>query len=358
MLGLGLGLLSACASGWPGPKPPVEPVPPGPTDVAFITGHPVHPQWSYKASAFLAGAPEPVGRFLAVADRKGRVRFLDPNSGKSKAELKGKGAICRPLCWDSERLYVVSQHVGKTLQCFDFESGKPAWHRKYRHPPERPIRSGAELWLPVGDTVYALDPRTGNPMRVVLAGQDDWLSPVPWGTGWAVLGRYGTVAALEASGRTLWTVALDASCAERPAALGDSLCVVTTSGTVFCLDALGAIAWQTTLDSTALFEPTVEPNGICVGASSGNVWMLNRQDGAVHWQRTLEAPLSGRPLPHDGWVACTRRDGRMDLLNRTDGATLDSVAYESILPFAPVWAFGRLFVVDSERKLHALGTAP
>jgi len=355
---MAVAFLSACASGWQGPRPPVAPAPSGPTDVAFISGLPVHSQWSYRGSAFLADAPTPIGRFLAVADRKGRVRFLDPNTGKSKAELKGKGGICRPLVWDSERLYVVSQHAGKTLQCFDLERGKPAWHRKYRQPPEAPIRSGAELWLPVGDTVYALDPRTGTPGRVVLAGPDIWLSPVQWGTGWAALGRYGTVAALEASGRTLWTVELDVSCSERPAAAGDSLCVVTTSGTVFCLAADGEVAWQRTLDSTALFEPTVGPTEICVGASSGNVWMLNRQDGSVQWQRTLGAPLSGRPLLHEDWVAAALRDGRMELLDRTNGVTLDTVAYESILPFAPVWAFGRLFVVDSERKLHALGTAP
>jgi len=193
---------------------------------------------------------------------------------------------------------------------------------------------------------------------VVLAGPDIWLSPVQWGTGWAALGRYGTVAALEASGRTLWTVELDVSCSERPAAAGDSLCVVTTSGTLYCLAADGEVAWQRTLDSTALFEPTVGPTEICVGASSGNVWMLNRQDGSVRWQRTLGAPLSGRPLLHEDWVAAALRDGRLELLDRTDGVTLDAVAYESILPFAPVWAFGRLFVVDSDRKLHALGTAP
>jgi outer membrane protein assembly factor BamB len=86
--------------------------------------------------------------------------------------------------------------------------------------------------------------------------------------------------------------------------------------------------------------------------------MLNRLDGSVRWQRALDAPLAGAPLVHDGWVAAALRDGHLELLEAGTGSTLHSIDYESILSFAPTWAFGRLYVVDSERKLHALGTGP
>lgn len=355
-LGVYLGL--GCAAGWQGPRPPVAPVPAGPTDVAAKTGLPAIEQWSHKGGAYIAGPPVAIGRFVATSDRKGRVRFLDPNSGKTKAELKGKGAICRALTWDESQLYVVSQHVGRSLQCFDLERGKLKWHLKYRHPPEAPIRSGAELWLPVRDTIYALDPATGVPGRVVLAGGDLWQSPVSWRSGWVVLGRNGTLVALERGGEPIWTVDLGFATAERPAVAGDSLWVATTGGSLLCVASDGAVVREEQLDSTALFEVAVGPNEICVGASSGNVWMLNRQDGSLLWQRDLISPLSGAPIMHDGWVAVTRRDGRLELLDRDQGVTLETVDYESILPFAPVWAFGRLFVVDSDRKLHALGEGP
>lgn len=347
-------LALGCAGGWKGPRPPVEKIPAGPEDVAASTGPPAVEQWSHKANAFLAGPPSAIGRFVVTADRKGRLQFLDPNSGKNKAELKGKGAICRPLSWDAEQLYVVSMHAGKSLQCFSFKQGKLVWHRKYRQPPEAPIRSGAELWLPYRDTIYALDPHTGLTQRVVLAGGDLWLSPVAWDSNFVVLGRHGTLKALNRTGALLWTADVGYTCAEPPALVGDTLWVVTTSGSVVQVASDGAVIQEKKLDSTALFTPVVGTQKVCVGASSGNVWMLNRYDGSTIWQRALTVPLSGAPVLHDEWLAATCVDGHLELLSADQGASLETVKYESILPFSPVWAFGRLYVVDSERKLHAL----
>lgn len=332
--------------------------PGGPEDVARVAGLPVAAHWSFKAPGYLAGPPVAIGRFVAVPDRKGKVHFLDPNSGKSRAELRAKGPGTGELVWDETQLYVVSRHRGRTLQCFEFERGRLVWHRRYRQAPERPIRSGAELWLPVHDTMFALDPATGETKRAILQGGDAWLCPARWRSGWLVLGRFGTVVGLDSVGERLWTSNLEASCAERPAVAGDTAWVVTTEGSVSCLEAGGRVVWEKTLDSTALFEARVLAERLCVGAASGRVWMLDAATGEVVWMRELDAPLSGAPVLHPQWVAVTRRDGRLDILARESGETLDTVSFESILPFEPTWAFGRLYVVDSERKLHALGDRP
>ena len=351
-------MAAGCSQGWQGPHPPVETLPSGQHGVAAFVGPPAQVQWTFKGKAYFAAPPVAVGPFLAVGDRKGQVQFLDPNSGRRRAVIKGKGAIRQPLVWDSERLYLVTDHSGRSLQCFKLEGGKPAWHRRFSQLPGTPIRSGAELWLPVRDTLYALDPGSGEVLRAVVAGGDLWGTPVPTSAGWALLGRSGVLVALADDGRQLWRAELYAHCFEPPAVTGDTIWVSTSVGTLICVTGEGEVLFERNLDSTALFGATVGASGLYVGAASGNVWSLNAADGTVRWQRLLGAPLSGAPLVREDWVAVTLRDGHLELLDAGNGATLATVDYASILPFAPAWNFGRLYVIDSERRLHALGTGP
>jgi outer membrane protein assembly factor BamB len=355
---LALVLLTGCASGWKGPKAPVQALPTGGAQVAAVTGPPALEQWTFKSGAFLATSPEAVGHFLAVGDRKGHVQFLDPNSGKKKALIKGKGAIRCRLAWDEERVYLVSEHPGQPVQAYQLEGGKRVWHRKFSGPPEAPIRVGDELWLPVRDTLYALNPETGVTVRTLVAGGDLWETPVATRTGWIVWGRHGALVALGADGARLWSVELNELCDQPPLVSGDTLWLSTTSGTLLCLAGEGEVMFTRTLDSTALFTVALGSQFVFVGAASGELWALSPADGAVQWQRSLGAPLSGAPLVHDNWIAATLKDGRLELLDTDSGASLESITYSSILPFAPTWAFGRLYVVDSDRRVHALGTRP
>lgn len=336
----------------------METLPTGNEEVAAIAGPPVCEQWSYKSSAFLATPPVAMGHFLAVGDRKGYVQFLDPNTGKKRASIKGKGAITGELVWDIQRLYLVTEHLKASLQAFELEGGKRIWYRKFSYPPEAPIKSGDELWLPVGDTLYALDPETGDPVRIIEAGGDFWGTPVPTRSGWVLWGRKGLILALGPDGTRMWSTELKKFCSQPPVASGDTLWISTALGTLVCLAGDGELIFERDLDSTALYAPTLGPDQVVVGAASGTVWALSRTDGSVRWQTSLGAPLSGSPLVHEHWIAASTLDGRLELLAADSGTSLGSKSYPSILASAPVWAFGRLYVTDSDRHVHALGESP
>lgn len=350
--------MAGCGAGWKGPKPPVEPLPSGMPGVAAEVGPPRHEQWTYQSSTYLARPPAALGHFLALGDRKGKVHFLDPNTGKSRATIKAKGAIRHDLVFDASRLFVVTEHAGRPLQAFRLDGGKQIWYRKFSYPPERPIMAGEELWLPVGDTIYALDPETGDPLRTVWAGDDLWYTPVRLGDGWLLWGRHGVLVALGSLGTRQWSVDLNAACSEPPVISGDTLWVSSSSGVLFCIAEQGAVILEHALDSTALFSAQVRPGRLYVAAVSGRVWAMDPLDGSILWERSLAAPLSGPPVLHEDWMAVARLDGRLDVLELATGTPVESLNYSSIIPFAPVWAFGRLFVVDSNRRVHALGAQP
>jgi len=326
--------------------------------VASQVGPPQHEQWTYQGSAFLARPPAALGHFLALSDRKGKVHFLDPNTGKSMASIKAKGAIRHDLVCDTARLFVVTEHTGRPLQAFRLDGGKQIWYRKFSYPPERPIMAGDELWLPVGDTIYALNPETGDPLRTVWAGDDLWYTPVRLGDGWLLWGRHGVLVALGPDGTRQWSAELNATCFEPPVVSGDTLWVSSSTGVLFCVVDRGEVILEQTLDSTALFGVRLSPGRVYAAAVSGHLWAIDPLDGSILWETSLEAPLSGPPVVHEDWLAVARLDGRLDLLDAATGAPVESLNYSSIIPFAPVWAFGRLYVVDSNRRVHALGAQP
>ena len=126
----------------------------------------------------------------------------------------------------------------------------------------------------------------------------------------------------------------------------------------FIIDDRGEVILEQTLDSTALFGVRLSPGRVYAAAVSGHLWAIDPLDGSILWETSLEAPLSGPPVVHEDWLAVARLDGRLDLLDAATGAPVESLNYSSIIPFAPVWAFGRLYVVDSNRRVHALGAQP
>ena len=253
---------------------------------------------------------------------------------------------------------MVTSHRTRQLQAFQLDGGKRIWYRRFSHTPEPPIEVGEELWLPVGDTVYTLEPTSGEISGAVLRGGAFWLTPVSSANGIAVLGRNGTLHFLNPSGERLWRYEVDASCEHAPLVATLNMWIATAEGSVLCLSQSGDSVWNVQLDSVGLFRPVHGNEHLLVGGHSGQVWAMDKQSGEILWQTQLSAPLAGSPVAHSTWIAATTLDGRLWLLDPDNGGEMDFVEFDAILSQPPVWAFGRLFIVDSERKLYAYGTSP
>jgi outer membrane protein assembly factor BamB len=323
-----------------------------------LRGLPVHRLWEFHHKSYLGAPPVPIGRFLALVDRKGRVLFLDPNSGSLEAEAKTKSTLDSPPVWDASRFYVVSVHPRKRLQAHEFAGGKRLWRKSFRQAPQPPIRVGEAIWLPVRDTIYRIDPENGAITGTVVAGDQIWLTPIPFGAQFALLGRSGVLRMIDSTGTVRSETDLGGHCEYPPAARSDALFVVTAEGALIKLGADGQVHWRTDLDLEGLLPPAPQAEITYVAGAGGGLWAVDDTSGEQVWHRDLKAPAAGAPLPGDRWLASTTIDGTLWLLDRQSGATLDSVHFGAIVQEGPVWAFGRLYVVASDKTLYAFGTSP
>jgi len=350
------GVFSGCAGTASGPEPHylTGDSPETPTDSTWL---PHIPLWTYKGKTYFGGPPIAIESHLVLPNRKGRLVYLDPNSGKEVREAKAKYSLeHRPLRYD-DRLFVTTSAPKHTLQALRAHDGKRLWRRDFRRAVQQPIIVGEELWLPVGDTVYAVSPDDGTVLRSVCSGGDIWLSPVAAADQVALVGRSGVIRCFSTSDSLLWNGVLSGSFAEPPVWLGPSLVVATAEGMVAKFGPAGKTVWSDTLDREYLYL-SVDAGHLYVVGRSGRLWALSGDSGRVLWERDLGVPGAGPALIRDAWLAVTTVDGRLWFLDRTSGEVRDSVTFEALIHHAPVWAFGRLYVVTADKRVYAFGMGP
>jgi outer membrane protein assembly factor BamB len=323
LLSAGSFLWNGCAARWNGPVPPVHSLPVSePFRAGIPVPQPIERLWTYKNKTYLGAAPAAVGSFLSIVDHKGRILFLDPNSGEVKASAKVKYALQDPPVWDQERFYVVESAPRRRLNAFRFGDGKKIWQRNFTHPPRPPIISGDELWLAAGDTVFALSPATGEALRVVAFGEGMWQRPVPCDSAILLSTAAGLLRLVGHDGETLWERSLELPLSAPPVVAEDGYYVAGLTGVLVKLSQAGEELWRDSLD-TAPGAPGAR--GLCV---------------------------------RDAWLAANSVDGTLWLLDLSSGDVRDTVQFGELISDPPVWAFGRLFVVTENKKLHALGAGP
>jgi serine/threonine-protein kinase len=313
--------------------------------------------WVYKHKTYIGAPPVAIGPMLVLSDRKGKIAFVDPNSGELRDVASAKYSLEHAPVWDSDRFFVTTSYPRKRVYALQFKNGDRAWRRDFRQTPEPPIIVKGELWVAAGDTLYALDPAHGEILRKFCVGDRRWLKPVMSGSSVILLSENGTLRSVDLSGRTEWEIELGMICGAPPLWTNAMAVVSTTSGVVAAVNA-GAVAWTDTLDAEALYTPASVGDVVFVAGLSGNVWAVDLSTGEVRWKQNLGAPAAAEPLVRDGWVAVNSVDGKLWFLDQTTGAIQDSVVFSALIHEPAVWAFGRLYIVTDDKKLHAFGAGP
>jgi len=352
-------LTLGCAAGWKGPTPPVRPSPGaeslGPDRSSLL---PTERLWTYKHGTFLGAAPVAAGSYLVMVDHKGKVIFLDPNSGQLRARAKAKYPIHDAPVLDEERFYVVQAAPRRRLEAFGFADGKSLWRQDFTHPPKPPIKSGEELLVAVGDTVYALEAETGEILRVVAAGGGRWTEPVSCDSGFLLATKGGLLRSIAADGRIRWEKELEFPLAGPPVTAADGFLLAGSAGELVKLGPAGEEAWRDSLGSAPIYTPALLDGKVFVISASGAVTALESATGRRLWVQGLGAPGARGLYVQDTWLAVNSVDGILWLLDADSGEVRDTLQFGELVHEPPVWAFGRLYVVTENKKLHALGTGP
>ncbi len=139
----------------------------------------------------------------------------------------------------------------------------------------------------------------------------------------------GQVSALDAAtGRTLWSVKLDAPLSGGPG-VGEGLVVIgTTDAEVIALaQSDGGLKWRAPVSSEVLSTPAVAEGRVVVRTIDGKVDGLDATDGKRVWRYERQIPVltlrgTGSPVLSGSHVLCGMAGGKLVSLNVSDGAVL------------------------------------
>jgi outer membrane protein assembly factor BamB len=239
-----------------------------------------------------------------------------------------------------------------------FSSQPLEWDLQFRKESKvQPIRFSV-LWT--FDGFHA--PLAGDPLpagdRLIAAGQD------------------GSVAAIGADGKAVWTARLPSEIVVGPALAASTVLVARRGGRLTGLDARdGTTRWETDLGADAVFPPRHEgdrvlvpggnqtlmaidpgsgaitarlalpgrpstppepaPGGIVIGTDHGMLLAADLPGLAVRWRRYLGSPVTAPPLVHGKRVYATTEDRRLICLRLGNGRPLWSVATGAMVTARP-----------------------
>jgi outer membrane protein assembly factor BamB len=261
--------------------------------------------WSSRLSGLVAGGVLVSGDTVFVASSRpgGRVYALDRLSGRTHWRSK-TGPVGAPLALVHGTLVVPCQQ-GQLLG-LDPANGRIRWRQRMGMARIAPLGDGdSAVVVAAVDSIYRVTVRDGHVshrVRTPGAIVSPWL---PW-RGLLVAGTTDSqVVALSPSDLAVrWRAKVDAPVLGSPAALGDTLYVVSRRGTLFRLGSGGAPAETVVELEWPVTAPLSVVDGlILLGGADGTVRAL-RPDGSEAWRLQLWRPVELGPVAlEDGLLA-------------------------------------------------------
>lgn len=291
---------------------------------------PLEQAWEYNAlAAFGPGSPLVLGDVVIVANLQGEVHAINFEDGKRVGQDKFREAIRGTPALPSKRIIVANAWGNRTVQAYDLERARRAWHRDLNR-----VEAGL---LAHGDAVLMADMLGVVRLMDEATGVDRWVfedpneaairaDPLLVGDAFVVFSEDGSARAFDAeTGELRWQAGLGAPVYTTPAAAGNMVYVPTTQGTLLAVDARsGAEVWRfDTNDTTVrIASPAVSGDVIYFGASDALVRAISTDYGAPVWRAGVEAAVSAQPLVAGGYVYVGTMQNRLIALDFETGGEI------------------------------------
>jgi outer membrane protein assembly factor BamB len=235
---------------------------------------------------------------LVVAAYNGSVVKLDPASGALKWKHDGDGAkIIAPLLEGPDGNYYASSESGDLL-IIDSAAGtlKSKIHLGKATAWGEMAADAQRIYVAtIEHKVYAVDFQSGKTAWTVTLDASI-AGGVTLADGKLLVGTFaGQVIALDAqTGKTIWKVKTDDWVWQAPVAAGDSVFATDLGGTLRALGAAdGAPQWSKTLDKPIQAAPAVDNGLVFIGTTAGTVRAYSAADGTQKWEQTLAGGVFG-----------------------------------------------------------------
>ena len=235
---------------------------------------------------------------LAVAAYNGSVVKLDPASGALKWKHDGDGSkIIAPLIEGPDGSYYASSESGDLL-ILDSTTGtlKSKIHLGKATSWGAMAADAQRIYVAtIEHKVYAVD---------FQSGKTDWTvtldASIAGGAtladGKLLVGTFaGEVIALDAqTGTTVWKVKTDGWVWQAPVAAGNSVFATDLGGTLHAMaPADGTPQWSKKLEASIQAAPAVDGELVFIGTTKGTVRAYSAADGTQKWEQTLEGGVFG-----------------------------------------------------------------
>lgn len=235
-----------------------------------------------------------------------------------------------------------------------------------------PVVGDGQIYVGSGETAYAADVQTGDPLWTVDMGAlTHFFSPtitesgVLFGAQSTITGgKPGTLAAFDTEGKERWQQ--DLPLTTSPSELdGDVFVGVTTSDGAAVrsfTDADGSERWSVDLGiasirgAPAIVDDTVYATARDSGDGTGVLAALSVEDGEKRWSKQFDTELQAAPAVRDGVVYAQGSDGRLFALDAASGESVWTAALGSKAKTTPALGDERL-VAMVENQLVGVSVA-
>jgi len=242
---------------------------------------------------------------LVFISHDGKLRCLELQTGAQKWEFEvEEGGVCTaPVLFGD--LVIVGANTSD-LYGLNAADGEEVWKTKCGGAvAPTPLVFGESLILAAEDTVYALDPASGEPTWVSSLVSGAAWGPVTDGAGIYFLCQDGSVQGVDpATGRFRWRSQVLHGPRAFPPIVAGGRTVVARAGRLMAIARTGAVSWTAEMPAGIGAPPTAVDDTLYVPCVDGLVRALHARSGRDQHRQPikLESPATAPPLVSGGVI--------------------------------------------------------
>lgn len=255
--------------------------------------------------------------------------------------------------------------VDESVYALDVASGEPQWQYQTDGTIWSPVTyANGTVYVGSNDShVYAIDAGTGGLewlFDTESPNRWDYVSAAPAVVGGTVYvgGRDAAVHAFDAeSGQRKWETKVGHDISDGPAVADGTVYASSADNHLYALNAEdGSRRWRFQMDDDATTSPAVTSDTVFAGSASGMLYALSVSDGSEQWRFSVGGGAISSPTVVNDTVYFEGGTNTVHALRAEDGQQRWEFTTESDISSSPAVVDNRVYVEG--RDLRALWTGP
>lgn len=312
-------------------------------------------KWEKKLSEGPVGPLTLGGANLIFCGSKGRIYFLNPETGKYQGRLKAKGAVQGGVKVVDSLAYFCTTTGQNRLVCINLLNRKTIWEKALRDATGMPIIIDDRLILSADSgTVYCIDRYDGNILWKNQGGARSIAGP-SYDIGVIYLPtEKGKLLGYEMiSGSQLFATELGEPLVTK-VALGDKVYVTGANGGLSAIEKkTGQIIWSREFPWPVWTAPALDDKMVFVGDGGGSLMALEKSDGRTAWEFRTDGVIISSPIVVGRYLIFASLDKNIYCINRNNGLLVSKRKVKHEIRFPLISDGRRIFGVAHDGTIQS-----